>query len=363
MLNSITINGLRAIKSLKIDDLKMINVFVGNNNCGKTTVIEAIYLLINPGNPDLALKVNLFRGMDLVSDYFWKVIFNNYNEKSKIILEAISDNEKRELIISPILASSIDSITSNKKILAEDVMGKLSNSGFNITVNGLNFDITLSNINRKKQKQRYLKYKANIQQKDSGVVTEKDKNYLPISRGIFNNSSNYKGRKELEQRFSEILITKKVDGIIKILKKIELNLENIVIGHEGVIFCDIGKERMLPINVLGDGIFKLFSIVLGISDSKNGIYIFDEIENGLHYSAQKVVWQAIIESAKEYNTQIFLTTHSNECLKSLLKVIDDKQFEDNMRLFRIERDDDNTIAVKYSYEELRASIESDWEVR
>ncbi|WP_462136871.1 AAA family ATPase, partial [Candidatus Mycalebacterium sp.] len=42
---SIKIENFRGIESLKIDNLERINLFVGKNNCGKTTILESIYLL------------------------------------------------------------------------------------------------------------------------------------------------------------------------------------------------------------------------------------------------------------------------------------------------------------------------------
>ena len=56
MINSLTIQDFRGIHALSIPALNRINLIVGDNNCGKTSVLEAILLLRNPG--DLS---NLFR--------------------------------------------------------------------------------------------------------------------------------------------------------------------------------------------------------------------------------------------------------------------------------------------------------------
>jgi AAA15 family ATPase/GTPase len=39
MYNKIIVDGLRGIKHIEIDDFKKINLFVGNNNSGKTTIL------------------------------------------------------------------------------------------------------------------------------------------------------------------------------------------------------------------------------------------------------------------------------------------------------------------------------------
>jgi AAA15 family ATPase/GTPase len=55
MYKQITIEGLRGIKHLKIEDFGRVNLFVGKNNCGKTTLLEGIFLLTGPTNAQLPL--------------------------------------------------------------------------------------------------------------------------------------------------------------------------------------------------------------------------------------------------------------------------------------------------------------------
>ena len=42
----------------------------------------------------------------------------------------------------------------------------------------------------------------------------------------------------------------------------------------------------------------------------------DEFENGLHYSVQSKLWDIIFELAKNLDVQVFITTHSNDCINS-----------------------------------------------
>ena len=56
MITSLLIRDFRGIHELSIPMLNRVNLIVGDNNCGKTSVLEAILLLRNPR--DLS---NLFR--------------------------------------------------------------------------------------------------------------------------------------------------------------------------------------------------------------------------------------------------------------------------------------------------------------
>ena len=90
----------------------------------------------------------------------------------------------------------------------------------------------------------------------------------------------------------------------------------------------------------------------------------DEIENGFHYSAMEVLWQAVFNAAKEFNVQVFASTHSYECVKAFSSAYSNMgRKKDEIRLFRIERKDDDFGVVAYDNEILKASLESDWEVR
>jgi AAA15 family ATPase/GTPase len=44
MIRSIVVENLRGIKKCVIDDLRNVNIFIGRNGAGKSTILEAIYI-------------------------------------------------------------------------------------------------------------------------------------------------------------------------------------------------------------------------------------------------------------------------------------------------------------------------------
>lgn len=58
MLESVRIRNFRVFRDLEIDRLARINLFAGHNNSGKTTLLEALFLLSGGGNPHMTLNVN-----------------------------------------------------------------------------------------------------------------------------------------------------------------------------------------------------------------------------------------------------------------------------------------------------------------
>jgi AAA15 family ATPase/GTPase len=358
MYNKIIVDGLRGIKHIEIDDFKKINLFVGNNNSGKTTILESIFLLINPSNAELPLKINRFRGYDLIEENYWRTIFNKLDINSKIEIYAELDNikENRRLIISP--RSEIIDLQKASSMNGESFKSIDSYSGASPSINGLNMNFTIIK-NRKSRK-----YLSKVYAVGSSVKVDIPKEYQEALTGIYVGSEiNFI---EIARIFSKVQIRKRIPKIIKVLKRIEPSLEGLSIGLDGIIYCDIGLDRLIPINVMGGGILRILHIVLAISDTQGGVVLVDEIENGLHYSSQKILWDAIFESALEFDAQIFATTHSLECINAFSSSYANSKLSegnDKIRLFRLERRDDDISVISYNDKILAASLDSDWEVR
>ena len=73
----------------------------------------------------------------------------------------------------------------------------------------------------------------------------------------------------------------------------------------------------------GDGLRRYLNIVAASANPMNNILLIDEIENGLHYSAYKKLWEAIFALATTTNKQVFVTTHSKETLSHLNEMLEE----------------------------------------
>jgi len=113
---------------------------------------------------------------------------------------------------------------------------------------------------------------------------------------------------------------------------------------------------------MGGGMERLASLVLVIGTIPNGVVLVDEVESGLHYSILPKVWRAIGEVARQFNTQVFATTHSLECIVAAHRAFSESERYD-FRLHRLDRDKESISAVTYDQETLEAAIETGLEVR
>ena len=104
-------------------------------------------------------------------------------------------------------------------------------------------------------------------------------------------------------------------------------------------------------------------IILAIIENPNSFILIDEIESGFHYSMYPKLWYAIASAAQENNCQIIATTHSYECIDGAIDGIESANMQNCFCYYRIERNEDNNKAFRYSGNLLRSAINCSMEVR
>lgn len=362
-IKRLTINGFRSIKELELKEAKRINLLVGKNNCGKTSILESIFLTIGPTNPQLTLNIHNFRDLVFTEDNDFRFLFYKLDFENSLKLRAeLSSGEVRLLTIKPLINLQTSEI---KEELAKTEIGNLEvNANSNVSVSensqigGIVLEFQSGKLNQSKKITNTSSYKSQISIRDGIVIP---KGYKENGRGVYQSMKTV--LVQLDKRFSRLLIEKKTEPVIKVLREVDKNLIDLRMGANGLIYCDLGYPRMLPLNIMGDGIRRVLAVILAVSDAKDGILLIDELENGFHYRTLSTLWKALIAAAKEFNVQIFATTHSYECIKSLKEKLIEENDSDFAMLYRIERDKEDHEVIMIDQKSLISSIESDWEVR
>jgi AAA15 family ATPase/GTPase len=356
MYRKIKIENFRGINLLEFKDPRQFNLIVGENNSCKTTVLESIFLLTGPAYPNIPLRINVFRGFHLVNDYSWSLFFNRLDTQLPLTLygEVIKPRERRYLTIKPLRETAVPKPGEP----SEHFVGDSSRTVPIDRINGLSFEYSI----KKGKKKEPLKFKSYIKRKGKDFDINTPEDYEESLKGIFI-FANY-DFKDNTQRFNNIKIKKQEGKILKILQKIEPDIHDLSVGSGDILYCDVGFNELVPVNIVGEGINRLLSIILAIYEASNGIVMIDEVENGFHYSSLPFLWEAIFESAREFNVQVFATTHSFENIKAYSSVYDKLEVKkDNMGLFRIEKQKDKHELVTVTHEMLKTTLENDLEVR
>ena len=122
-----------------------------------------------------------------------------------------------------------------------------------------------------------------------------------------------------------------------------------------------GQGR-IPLRSMGDGLTKLFHIALAAASASNGVLLIDEFENGLHWSVQEKLWIALAKAARQFNVQVFSTTHSRDCIESFVAAVEDAG-PDGASIYRLERKGDDVLAMDLPLLNVDAAIREQGEVR
>ena len=337
-------------------------------------MLEALWLHTGPNQPRLGLVMNNFRGLEdssaneVFNDLFWKFdtkreidlsAFGDWGINSRILKIELMDLDVSQFQIGSGRArepqalervAPISSVVSDTRIVFNytDESGEAFTSegvvvetqmppmGMPIALRGLELQVRQAQIERR-------------------------------SSAIFLASRQSNSQSDAE-RFSKLQLNRKHHKVESIMRRVEPRLQGLsVIANPSLptIHAELeGHDRLLPMPLLGDGMTRLLSLALAIGNSENGLVLIDEIENGLHHSVMKSVWSGIAQFAREFDVQIFATTHSRECIRAAHQAFSEDDLYD-FRLHRMERikDSDDTRVVTYSKKTLEIALKRDLEVR
>ncbi|MCK5726247.1 MAG: AAA family ATPase [Thiotrichaceae bacterium] len=297
-ITSIKIENFKCFKTLSIAGFKNINLIGGKNNVGKTSLLEAIELLSSSKNiQDLMHQIRImlvrrqnssrkqkYSELDFMHDESEYLTIKSNNRKCSMQLgESNTDVSQESLFedereITEYGQYLILSVNEDERIIPTEV---LLNDHFPMPIRRT-VESNLNNIN-------YIKSSKTDEHQISllyGALIDLNKeNFLNESLAIFDENL-----LAIKQRATE----------------------------RGVIFKVQKKNKQFPVllSSLGDGVNRYIAILCAIWASENSILFIDEIENGIHYSNYPKLWKLIFKASKEANCQIFVTSHSKECIEA-----------------------------------------------
>lgn len=314
----IYIEQYRGIKALKIDELKSVNLIVGDNNCGKTSVLEAIQLLRTSGNLANIFKVSRLRESLSINNA--NSIFDNF-----ICMFPKEKNEKCEIAISGIC---------NDKDISFELKGKkdrvlldtkeISTSKFRLSElpsGEVEADVFNGNIKLTFGDEKKIKI-VNVNQYSSvtGTPTSDKDRFSIIYVAPFEHL-----RGSVTNRIIKNESYKKI--CVKALQLFDPEIEDIMIfksdiGNRPVEYIRHKKLGDMPISSYGDGIKKVLALANAIAQAADGILLIDEIETAIHKKYYDDVLGFVVKACKSFNVQVFITTHSMEAIDALLSTQD-----------------------------------------
>lgn len=368
MLRSLKIENFRCFQNLELQQLGRINLLVGKNNSGKTSILEAIQLLTDETNLESLTEMMLRRGEYILSnegsrELDIRHLFYGHEIDINSSFSISSDDGIDRKGITMTVKYPTKRITLNThnlpdpKDLLESVLKDLQGIILDIQWRGKkNIAIPLSS--NKSLLLDYTKY-ININLENLATTTQ------------FVASSSLTTEKMIEL-FDKIVLTANEDLVIEALQIIEPTVERVAIfgsekyrhdsSRSGFIVKLSKNKQRIPIGSMGDGIWRILGLILAIINAKDDVLLVDDIDTGLHFSTMTDMWKLVWETAKRLNVQVFATTHSDDCWKSLADIANiDNPSEDGIMIHRIEKGKSRSIA--FTEPEIAIAAEQEIEVR
>lgn len=327
MLKSLHIKNFRCFRDLQVEPLKRVNLITGQNNTGKTGVLEALTLLLDepaqlldgpvPSRMFLSGNLpNLFRvtgnGENNENENFWKWLFKNKNSESSIELKAVFDT-------------------------------------------AADFELQLETETGGAQPDRQI-----------GLVwayATGERKFAGHKPAIFSTHPSDPVKDAID--YNRVILKRRKRQVEKMLQAIEPRLEaveTLQTGPSPLIYADLGLSEMIPVTQLGQGFNRLLDIYSEIVAADAKVLLIDEIENGLHHSVMPVIWKGLFLAAKEFDVQIFATTHSWECILAADEAARAGENYD-LALIRLDRVQEDIKATVIDEKSLSTAKELQWEMR
>jgi predicted ATPase len=111
----------------------------------------------------------------------------------------------------------------------------------------------------------------------------------------------------------------------------------------------------------------MLHIYCEIEIEKSGVFLVDEIENGIYYANLLPFWAAVMSLNDKQNAQIFATTHSFECLRAAHQAACERADKPggsyDLNIIRLDRVEWGVKATEFGREAMEMAVDRGWEMR
>jgi AAA15 family ATPase/GTPase len=336
---SLLVNQYKIFNKFNIDNLKRINIFAGFNNSGKTTLLEALYYLTKQNDVGSFLEIIKLKNKLKLLNPIW---LNEVFDKNEVIdVQGIFNNANASVQFTKFEASNINK--SDDYIASYLLKAKLNERELTNTIHTFGYDT----LNRENEKVEHL------------------------CKSIFKSPYFYNSD-ELVETYNKNTINKDSSGqtaislVIKFLKKVDNSINDIRLNEVDdiqrfIVDSTKFKDKNIEITNYGEGLQRIFEIALSFASARNGVVCLDEFETAIHNSILIEFTKFVQELADTFNVQVFLTSHSKECIDAF---VNNDYRNDEISTYFIENNNGTVEAVHVDGTELKEYIDTiDFDLR
>jgi len=379
MFRSLEIKGYRVFPHYRLDGLARVNLLVGKNNCGKTSVLEAVHLLASGGDPDVMAKIVSDRGeVFLEADDSDAGSRRPHADISHLFHErrveppscfAISTNDGLGSLKVEVVQFTEAQLAEGQQRFPFSAEDDAPGPAFRLHVHSSRADSGVAGfwpvrITGTSAVLDWLQSPSNRRWREWRERRE--------GPPVFHVSVGASSNPRLRQMWNNVVIEGREDEVVRAMRVLEPRTESVFFltaerdwylhGSAGVLLGVKGEQQRHPIGSYGEGMTRLLTLALAMVSAKGGVLLVDEIDTGLHYSVLGDMWRLVVEAARQTNVQVFATTHSYDCLRGLAWVCENHpNLSDEVSVQKIEPSLEKAVAL--GAEEIVLSIAQGTEMR
>jgi AAA15 family ATPase/GTPase len=373
LIRDLTIKGYRCFEDFSMNGLTRVNLLVGNNNSGKTSFLEAVYLLVN--QPSMGTVQTTIRE-----------IFENRGEFSQQV--EMVNNQSKQIITQKFFLDRFFYGFGKNKLDKFSILGRENSEQIKVfsfleteelsfyypedvsTFNDMStstldwvpcafFDFSITGIMKKQ-------LISDFDEISTGELALK-KDFSLLIQNSFFLSNRQISFDEIAKLWDKINLSPKEDIVIEALKIIIPDVERVGFsispGMNTIKLKLKDQTELVPLSSMGDGMNRILTLAMALVSTEKGVLLIDEIETGLHYEAQLNMWRLVLKTAQDLDVQVFATTHSWDCIAAFKEALQELEDQSVAKLFRLDSKYGKLRAVEYDAEEIRIAVNQGVEVR
>lgn len=280
----------RKLEDMTVKHINRINLFAGGNNKGKTTILEAFYLLTQANNLNAYIDLVRYRGKfsgEFNSKWIERYFTNDVELKSTF------NNAEADLYI-------------HKEETTDDIdkSGYINSLMADAAINNQELTSTMHLFSNKAPHYRYARTQILCTAAFTSPYRHNEQ-LLHIAH-----------RQAIENKYFDEIISFINTRLDKSIEKIDLVNDQ---GEYRFRISSTSQQQVLDITEYGEGLQRVFEIALLLGYCKDGVLCIDEIDSALHNSLLVPFSEFIQQVATRFNVQVFASTHSKECIDAFVK--------------------------------------------
>lgn len=359
MFQTIDIKAYRGLKNITLQNLSRVNILVGENNTGKTSILEAIQLLRDPEVVDNVLSIAkkrqprniMVQSANLIPFDEFLYSFPVQGEQKDIVIYA-TDYELKKWHIE--LCGTIKKEIYDKEDLSESEQRRYDlycGEDGEISVISGNFLYVSENLTSENSYSfRETQLRPDVSMKETLDIKKENMSRVSI---VYISPMDVYTNRVLNANFYKGMRVSEKETLIQLLRLFDERIIGIEIGMlnaKPTILIELENIGLMPVSLFGDGLKKILTLASAIVKTKHGIILIDEFETGIHQRALVQVADWIASAAEERDIQIFLTTHSSEAVNALVQAQKKQQID--MSAYRLEHYMGDTFVKQFRSDEL-----------